>query len=270
MSLPAPSALPTVALTIAGSDSGGGAGIAADLETFAALGVFGTVAITAITAQNTEKVTAIQVLPTDIVEAQLEAVIDDLPVQSTKSGMLASEETVELVADWARAGRLPLLVVDPVIVATAGALLLDPGARSALLRLVASAHIVTPNVPEAEVLLQRQITDVAAMHEAARALCDLGTEVAVVKGGHLHTPDAVDVICVAGETTELRAPRIDTANTHGTGCTLSAAICANLALGRGDLEAISAAKSFVHDAIARSREWHLGAGPGPIDHLGRL
>jgi hydroxymethylpyrimidine/phosphomethylpyrimidine kinase len=254
-----------IALTIAGSDSGGGAGIQADLRTFAALGVHGASAISAVTAQNTVTVTAWVALEPSMVVAQVEAVATDMPVAATKTGMLATAGIVAAVADAAR--RLPLgpLVVDPVMVAKSGDRLLAPEAERAYVeRLFPLAALVTPNLLEAEVLLGRPVRDLAAMRDAARDLCALGPRAALVKGGRLEG-DAVDVLCVEGRLLELRSARVDTRHTQGTGCTLSAAICAHLARGGALEEAVRAAKEYLAEAIRRA--YATGRGRGPLDHL---
>lgn len=262
---------PPVALTIAGSDSSGGAGIQADLKTFSAFGVFGTSALTALTAQNTQGVRGISAVPAEFVVAQVEAVLDDLPVAAVKTGMLATAEIAHAVAELAAAGRLPHLVVDPVMVASSGDRLLEPQAERVYReQLVPQAAVITPNLREAEVLLGSAISTLAEQHEAARALGALGAGTVVVKGGHAvrdAPDDAVDVVWDGATITELRAPRTATANTHGTGCTFAAAIAAGLAAGQGTGEAVRAAKDFVSRAVASAASWRLGHGHGPLDHL---
>jgi hydroxymethylpyrimidine/phosphomethylpyrimidine kinase len=262
-----------VALTIAGSDSGGGAGIQADLLTFASLGVHGTSAVTALTAQNTVGVADVHVPPVGFLLAQVEAVLGDLPVAATKTGMLATEAVVRAVAGLAAAGRLPRLVVDPVLVSSTGARLLDPGAERAYSEgLFRHALVVTPNTREATVLLDTSVSTVAQAREAARRLGELGPAWVVVKGGHLADDDgdAVDVVyeTATGEVSELRLPRIPTDNDHGTGCTFGAATAALLARGAPVPDALDAAKRFVHAGLASSADWHLGAGHGPVGKLG--
>ncbi|MEV4619360.1 bifunctional hydroxymethylpyrimidine kinase/phosphomethylpyrimidine kinase [Asanoa sp. NPDC049573] len=263
---------PPVALTIAGSDSGGGAGIQADLKTFAALRVFGTSAITALTAQNTTGVRGVHAAPTEFVVAQIAAVLDDLPVRAVKTGMLATAATVEAVAALAVAGRLPHLVVDPVMVSSSGDRLLEPAAEAAYRdKLFPHAAVVTPNRREAEVLLGTAIRTRADQHAAARALGDLGAAAAVVKGGH-PTDDAgnhaVDVVWDGTGTYELTGPWVDTPNTHGTGCSFAAATAALLAQGDDLRTALAGAKAFVARAVAGGARWRLGAGHGPLDHFG--
>ena len=256
------------ALTIAGSDSGGGAGIQADLKTFAAHGVFGTSAITAVTAQNTLGVTGWQALPADLVTAQIEAVAGDIGAHAVKIGMLANAAIVEAVGAAIESLDLPLVVVDPVMVAKGGDRLLEEDAILALrAELLPRAHIVTPNIPEAEVLAGFSITSIEAMHEAARRILALGPRVVLVKGGHLDSPEAVDVVCTRDGSYELRGPRIATTSTHGTGCTLASAIAANLALGLDDRDAIEGAKRYLEGAIRHAPG--LGHGHGPLNHFWR-
>ncbi|HET6951100.1 MAG TPA: bifunctional hydroxymethylpyrimidine kinase/phosphomethylpyrimidine kinase [Acidimicrobiales bacterium] len=271
------SGTPPVALTIAGSDSGGGAGIQADLLTFAALGVHGASAVTALTAQNTLGVDAVHVPPVGFLRAQLDAVLADLPVAAVKTGMLATEEVVRAVAGVAAAGRLPRLVVDPVLVSSTGARLLDPGAEAAYAdALFPLALVVTPNTREAAALLGRAVHTVAEARDAARRIGALGPAWVVIKGGHLAEPgvdgpdQAVDVVyeTATGELTELRRPRVATANDHGTGCTFAAATAASLARGRSVPEALAAAKQFVHEGLLSSAGWRLGGGHGPVGKLG--
>ena len=224
---------PPTAMTVAGSDSGGGAGIQADLKTFAALGVYGTSAITAITAQNTLRVTAVQELPPEMVTAQIDAVVADIGADAVKTGMLASSVIIEAVAASVREHGLDRLVVDPVMVAKGGDRLLREDAVEALrTQLVPLALVVTPNIPEAQVLLGRRIASVGEAREAAREIVEgLGARSAVVKGGHLEGP-AVDIFYDGRDYVEVAAQRVQTTSTHGTGCTFASAIAAHLALGR--------------------------------------
>ncbi len=254
-----------VVLTVAGSDSGGGAGIQADLLTFAAHGVHGTSAITAVTAQNSVAVLDWVALDPRMVVAQMEAVASDMPVAAAKTGMLATAAIVSAVAAAIERLRLPLVVVDPVMVAKSGDRLLDRDAETAYReRLLPLATVVTPNLPEAESLLGRPVRTLAEMREAARALRAMGPRAVVVKGGHLEG-DAVDVFWDGERMEDLSAPRIATKNTHGTGCTYSAAIAARLALGDPLLDAVRGAKTYLTEAIRRS--YSVGRGHGPVDHL---
>jgi hydroxymethylpyrimidine kinase/phosphomethylpyrimidine kinase len=253
-----------VALTIAGSDSGGGAGIQADLKTFAALGVHGTSAVTAITAQNTTGVTDILELPVELVRKQIAAVVDDMGVQAAKTGMLSSAAIVTVVAEAVREYGLSLLVVDPVMIAKGGAKLLRDDAIDALRKLLLPlASVVTPNLPEAEVLLGRPIRSLEERKQAARELVAMGARAAVVKGGHAQ--DATDVYFDGSQVIELHAERIDTVNTHGSGCVFSAAIAAWLARGADPFQAASEAKLFITQAIANSLE--IGHGHGPVNPM---
>ena len=254
------------ALTIAGSDSGGGAGVQADLKTFAAHGVFGTSAITASTAQNTMGVTASQMLPADLVIAQMEAVAADIQIHATKTGMLASAAIVEAVAAAIAELDLPLVVVDPVMLAKSGDRLLDDDALTAMKReLLPRALVVTPNIPEAEVLSGRTIASLEDAREAARRIHALGSSAVVVKGGHGSGDELVDLLFDGRVFHEFRTPRIDTRNTHGTGCTFASAIAARLALGDSLVDAVGAAQAYVAGAIRHALA--IGHGHGPLDHF---
>ena len=258
---------PPVALTIAGSDSGAGAGIQADLKTFAALRVFGTCAVTAVTAQNTAEVRAVHPLPVALVREQVEAVLDDFDVAAVKTGMLATPAIVELVADLADVGRLPRLVVDPVMVSSTGTRLLDEEAeRLYLKRLLPAATVFTPNLLEAGVLLGREVRTSAEQRNAARELAAHTDGVVVVKGGHA-VGDAVDVVCEGTSLSELSAPRVETTNNHGSGCSFASATAAGLACGLSASGALRQAKNFVHRAIEGAAHWNLGSGHGPLDHF---
>ena len=257
---------PTVTLTIAGSDSGGGAGIQADLKTFAALGAYGTSVLTAVTAQNTRGVDGVLSLPPDMVTAQLESVLSDFQVGAVKSGMLGTPEIATAVAEAARAGRLPNLVVDPVLVATSGHQL---GVVAAVERLLPYAVVTTPNVAEAAAIVGGPVTTVEEMVSAAERLAARGPRWVVVTGGDAQTGDeAIDVLHGAGVTAVLRGPRVDTRHNHGTGCSFSAAIAVRLALGDPVPEAVAAAKRYVTRALTGAKDWTLGAGRGPVDHFG--
>lgn len=255
-----------VAMTIAGSDSGGGAGIQADLKTFHAFGAFGTSALTAITAQNTLGVTAVHAIPADVVRAQIRAVAEDLRPSAVKTGMLATAELVATVADAIQAERLENYVLDPVMVATTGARLLDTDAEGAVAeRLIPLATLVTPNLDEAAILVGHAIEDEAGMRRAAEALVARGARAALVKGGHLEADEVVDVLFDGREFRTWRRPTVATTNTHGTGCTLSAAIAAGLAHGRSLVRAVEDALDFVHRAIQEAPG--LGSGHGPLNHF---
>jgi hydroxymethylpyrimidine/phosphomethylpyrimidine kinase len=252
------------ALTIAGSDSSGGAGIQADLKTFAAHGVFGMSAITAITAQNTLGVHAVASVAPDIVAAQIDAVVSDIGADATKIGMLGNADVVRVVAAAVRRHGLPNLVLDTVMVAKSGARLLEPAAVTVLAaELLPLAVVVTPNVPEAEALTGLRIRSVADAHATAARLVSMGARAAVVKGGHLEGPP-VDVLHDGRSSFELHAERIPGSHTHGTGCTFSAAIAARLALGDALDAAVRAAKAYVTRAIAQAPG--LGRGHGPLRH----
>jgi hydroxymethylpyrimidine/phosphomethylpyrimidine kinase len=256
-----------VALSIAGSDPSGGAGIQADLATFAAFGVRGATVVTALTAQNTEGVRAVAGVDPAFVVQQLDAVLDDLDVRAAKTGMLHRAAVVDVLVDRLRARRPPHLVVDPVVAATSGTALLDPAGVAALRdRLLPLASLVTPNLHEAETLTGRPVRDVAAMRDAARALVALGAGAALVTGGHL-AGDPVDVLYDGSAFRELAAPRVGVGRTHGTGCALSAAVTAGLALGRPLGEAVAAAKRWVTRALETAPA--IGAGGRPVDHLRR-
>jgi len=256
---------PPVALTIAGSDSGGGAGIQADLKTFHAFGVFGTSAITAVTAQNTLGVRAIQEIEPGIVAEQILAVAGDLQPAAAKTGMLAAAAIIEAVASALTAARLNRLVLDPVMVAKSGDRLLREDAVDALKKtLLPLAEIVTPNLPEAAILAGRRVQTVEDMRAAAEVLLHHGVRSVLIKGGHLPGQELVDLFHDGHDWHEWREPRIDSRHTHGTGCTLSAAICAGLALGKTRVEAVAAARAFTRKAIASAPG--LGSGHGPLNH----
>ncbi len=255
-----------VALTIAGSDSGGGAGIQADLKTFAALGVHGTVAITSITAQNTREVTAVQDVSVEVIRAQIEAVVSDIGVDAAKTGMLHTSEIIGAVAEEVRKHRFPL-VVDPVMIAKSGApLLKEEAVKSLVEELLPLADVVTPNAREAEVLSGIRVRGLEEARKAAKLIAELGPRAVIVKGGHLEG-DSVDVL-YDGDFTELRAPRIESRNTHGTGCSFSAAIAAELAKGRSVRDAFATAKLLVTEAIRYGIP--LGRGHGPLNPMAHL
>jgi hydroxymethylpyrimidine/phosphomethylpyrimidine kinase len=253
------------ALTIAGSDSGGGAGIQADLKTFAALGVYGMSAITAVTAQNTLTVSDVLALPPEMVVAQIEAVVDDLPVHAVKIGMLATPGIALAVGDALARHRLPHVVLDTVMVAKGGARLLDENAIATIrARVFPVAEVVTANGPEAALLTGRPVRTVDEARRAAAEIVGLGARAAIVKGGHLAGP-AVDVLHDGRTLTEFPADRIDTRHTHGTGCTFASAIAARLALGDALTDATAYAKRYVTEAIQHAPG--LGRGHGPLGHF---
>jgi len=252
-------------LTIAGSDSGGGAGIEADLKTFAALGVYGMAAITAVTAQNTVAVTGIHEIPAAFVAEQIFDVVSDIGVDAAKTGMLLSAGIIEAVAGEVGRFKIEKLVVDPVMVAKSGDTLLQASARDAMKsRLLPLAWVVTPNVPEAEVLAGMKISCPGCIEEAAKRIHGLGCRYVLIKGGHLEQAQAVDYLYDGQGIETFTAPRIDTKNTHGTGCTFSAAIAAFLAKGADTAGAVRQAKEYITGAIRNSLD--LGKGHGPLDH----
>jgi hydroxymethylpyrimidine/phosphomethylpyrimidine kinase len=243
-----------VALTIAGSDSGGGAGIQADLKTFRAYGVFGTSAITCLTAQNPHEVRGVVAVPADMVRLQVETVAAGFPIAAAKTGMLYAADIIRAVADIVAACAIPTLVVDPVMVATSGAKLLQDEAVAALVReLLPRATVITPNLPEAEVLLGEPIRSAQSLRDAARRLAGRFGTWCVVKGGHLEGGEVLDVLSDGSAVEEWSSPRIDAKQTHGTGCTFSAATAAGLALGLTVPEAVARAKDFVARALASAR-----------------
>jgi hydroxymethylpyrimidine/phosphomethylpyrimidine kinase len=254
-----------VALTIAGSDSGGGAGIQADLKTFAAHGVFGTSAITAITVQNTRGVTGVEAISPATVAAQIRAVFDDFPVAAAKTGMLFTTDVIEAVVGTLKQLEFRTLVVDPVMVASSGDRLLKPEAEAALIdRLLPAAFVVTPNLAETAVLTRNEMETLDDMRAAAKQIFDEHGARALVKGGH-HVERAVDVLYDGETWHEFASERLDPKNTHGTGCTLSSAIAANLALGKELVEAVGNAKDYVTRCIRCAPG--LGHGTGPMDHF---
>jgi hydroxymethylpyrimidine kinase / phosphomethylpyrimidine kinase / thiamine-phosphate diphosphorylase len=257
-----------VALTVAGSDSGGGAGIQADLKTFAALGVYGASVITSVTAQNTLEVTGIHDLPPEFVALQLDTVVRDLPIEAIKTGMLSNSAIIRIVSQRLRGLGVEKLVVDPVMVAKGGALLLQKEAETALVEgLLPLAYVVTPNLGEAQVLAGMPIRDLADMAEAARRIHAKGPRHVVVKGGHLAGP-AIDVLFTGRTLLHIEGERIDTKSTHGTGCTFASAIAAELAKGADVIDAIQRAKSYISTAIRLAEP--IGHGFGPTHHLGLL
>jgi hydroxymethylpyrimidine/phosphomethylpyrimidine kinase len=258
-----------IAVTIAGSDSSGGAGIQADLKTFSALGVYGASVITALTAQNTKGVTAIHDVPPDFVTAQIDAVFSDLAVSAVKIGMVSQSPVIEAIAAGLERWRQRKVVFDPVMIAASGDRLLAPDAIDTLKRvLIPRALVITPNLPEAAALLDAPIASTETqMREQAERLLALGAKAVLIKGGHGSGPESVDLLVEPTASTRLAADRVATKNTHGTGCTLSSAIAAGLAKGLDLAAATSAAKAYVTAAIAAAERIEIGSGHGPVHHF---
>jgi hydroxymethylpyrimidine/phosphomethylpyrimidine kinase len=258
-----------IAVTIAGSDSGGGAGIQADLKTFSALGVYGASVITALTAQNTRGVTAIHDVPGDFITAQIDAVFSDLAVNAVKIGMLSQPAAIRAVAAGLERWKQTLVVLDPVMVAASGDRLLAPDAIEALKReLFPRALVVTPNLPEAAALLDAPLAETESeMRAQAERLLALGARTVLIKGGHASGPESVDLLVSPTACARLVAERVASANTHGTGCTLSSAIAAGLAKGQRLAEAVADGKLYVTEAIRAADELAIGAGHGPVHHF---
>ncbi len=261
-----------IALTIAGSDSGGGAGIQADLKTFSALGVYGASVITALTAQNTRGVSGIHAVPADFVTAQLDAVFGDLAVAAVKIGMVAEPAVIAAIVAGLKRWKPAHVVFDPVMVATSGDRLVTPEAIEVLRRdLIPQAHLITPNMPEAAALLDEAVAEsedaVAAQGER---LLRLGCPAVLIKGGHAAGAESVDWLVSGAGVVRFAAPRIDTPNTHGTGCTLSSAIAAQLAKGDNIKNAVRAAKQYISAALAASHRLQIGHGHGPVHHFHAL
>jgi hydroxymethylpyrimidine/phosphomethylpyrimidine kinase len=259
-----------IALTIAGSDSSGGAGIQADLKTFSALGVYGASVITALTAQNTRGVSAIHQLPSEFITAQLDAVFDDLDIKAVKIGMAGNAEAVSVIAQKLRSLEGIPIVLDPVMVATSGDPLLDADTEHSLRdQLIPLADLMTPNLEESARLLgeKASATDEVEMQDQAKRLMELGSRAALIKGGHGKGEDAVDVLWDGESVTRLAAPRIETRNTHGTGCTLSSAIAAELAKGASLADACARAKKYLTSALDASDHLDVGQGSGPVHHF---
>ncbi len=253
------------AMTIAGSDSGGGAGIQADLKTFAAMGVYGTSVLTAITAQNTQTVTEVVDMPDSMIRSQIDAVVSDIGADAVKTGMLSSAGIIEIVAEKVTEHGMTPLVVDPVMVAKGGARLLREDAVDALKSLLLPlATVVTPNIPEAEVILGRRIEDMDDMRDAAREIVEFGARSVVVKGGHMEGP-ATDIFFDGSDIKAYTSQRISTHNTHGTGCTFASAIAAGLAKGNSVRDSVSDAKKYVTEAIRYAPA--IGKGNGPLNHF---
>jgi len=258
-----------IALTIAGSDSGGGAGIQADLKTFSALGVYGMSVLTSITAQNTVGVQGVHDLPPDFVGLQIDSVMSDIGADAVKTGMLSNKKIIKIINKKIKEYKVKNLVIDPVMVAKGGDRLLREDAVEALKEdLIPLAMVVTPNLGEAEVLSELKIVNITDMKEAARRIFKLGAKNVLIKGGHLLSNEAIDILYDGENFKEFKAERIDTKNTHGTGCTLSSAIAAELAKGKKIEEAVDIAKKYITLAIKHSLD--LGHGYGPLNHLVRL
>lgn len=258
-----------VVLTIAGSDSSGGAGIQADLKTMSAIGVFGTSAITAITAQNTREVRDIQGIEPDIVRQQIEAVLDDLPCTTVKLGMLYSRATIETIADCLQRYPLRNIVLDPVMVSTSGCRLIEEEAISAVKTLLLpQATVITPNIPEAEILSGLAIDSEKDMEKAANRLFQAGCRAVLVKGGHLKGAESCDILFMPDSVpVRYTSPRISTRNTHGTGCTFSSAIASYLALGHRLTDAVSLAKKYLTQALQTGADIAIGSGHGSVNHF---
>ncbi|WP_245952254.1 bifunctional hydroxymethylpyrimidine kinase/phosphomethylpyrimidine kinase [Citricoccus muralis] len=262
---------PPVALTIAGSDPSGGAGIQADLKTFSALGVYGTAVITALTAQSTQGVTGVHAVPPEFVRAQLDTLLADIPVDATKIGMLAGAPTVRTVADFLRElaeGQGPAVVLDPVMVSTSGSRLLADDAVAAIREMLPYSSVITPNIPEAAVLLdQAEATDMEGMRTQARALLDIGARRVLLKGGHLAGGHATDLWLDADGEHLFTGPRVPTANTHGTGCSLSSAMAALVPRCASWPQTVDRAKSWLTGALRAADSLEIGQGPGPVHHF---
>jgi hydroxymethylpyrimidine/phosphomethylpyrimidine kinase len=258
-----------IALTIAGSDPSGGAGIQADLKTFSACGVYGASVITALTAQNTRGVTGIHDVPPPFITAQIDAVFDDLDVRAVKIGMVAQRDAIEAIVAGLMRWSPPVVVADPVMVATSGDRLLSPDAIDVLrTRLIPRATLITPNLPEAAALLDEAVaTDEAAIEDQGRRLLALGSSAVLIKGGHGDGAESVDYLIGRDVSLRLAAPRIATRNTHGTGCSLSSAVAAGLAKGETLEAAVRAAKAYISAAIAAADRLKVGHGHGPIHHF---
>ena len=258
-----------IALTIAGSDSSGGAGIQADLKTFAALGVFGASVITALTAQNTTGVSGIHQVPAEFVTAQIDAVFSDLAVGAVKIGMVAQRESIDAIAAGLTRWSPKHVVLDPVMVATSGDRLLAAEAVDALrTKLIPRASLITPNLPEAAALLDEPMaTSEAAVEDQGKRLLAMGCQAVLIKGGHGEGAESIDYLVDSSGVTALAAPRVATKNTHGTGCSLSSAIAAGLAKGEGMETAVRNAKAWVSAAIAAADRFSVGRGHGPIHHF---
>ncbi|MDH3499582.1 MAG: bifunctional hydroxymethylpyrimidine kinase/phosphomethylpyrimidine kinase [Acidimicrobiia bacterium] len=259
---------PPVVVCIGGSDSGAGAGIQTDLKTLSALGVYATTVVTAVTAQNTVGVNRVHAVPVDVIAAQLDAVAGDFKPAALKTGFLGSAQAVETILQGITRWDIPIRVVDPVMVSSAGHMIVDDETRDAYMRLLQVATLGTPNFREASLLTGISITDERALIDAAAQLARMCGTPTLVTGGHLMRSDVVDVLATPGGATVFRQDRIDTRHVHGTGCSLASAIAANCVTGSSLEDAIASAREFVRRAIASAATWELGAGQGPIDHFG--
>ena len=258
------------ALTIAGSDSGGGAGIQADLKAFSANGVYGMSAITAVTAQNTKKVLDIFPLPVEMIKKQIQAVVEDIGTDAVKIGMLHSSEVIRIVVKTLKEYNLTNIVVDPVMVATSGDKLLQDEAISTLIKeMLPVATVITPNLPEAEIILNRKIKTKEAFIKATKDLTETGARAILLKSGHFKGKELTDVLFIPekNELIEIPSKRVPTENTHGTGCTLSSAIAAHLALGTPLKEAIKKGLKYIHQSILEGAQYEIGHGHGPVHHF---
>jgi hydroxymethylpyrimidine/phosphomethylpyrimidine kinase len=257
-----------IVLAIAGSDSGGGAGIQADLKTFAALGVYGACVVTALTAQNTARILGIHEVPAQFIAAQMDAVFSDLDVAAVKIGMLGGASAIAAVAAGLERHRARNVVLDTVMVATSGKRLLHEDAAGGLRALIARAGVVTPNLPEAAALLgEDEARDEKTMYAQAQKLLALGAGAVLIKGGHGSGPESVDLLVEGGSCTRFAMPRIQTQNSHGSGCTLASAIAAGLAKNLALVDAVREAKTYVSDAIKAADQLEIGSGPGPLHHF---
>lgn len=257
-------------LTIAGSDSGGGAGIQADLKTFAALGVYGTSVITAVTAQNTVGVQKVFLLPAELVKDQINSVMGDIGADAIKIGMLGNKEIIKIVSDSLKKYKTKFVVLDPVMAAKSGDSLLKKDANAALIKLFSQSYVITPNIDEARALTRREIHSISDMKQVAVHLYMMGKCLIVVKGGHLKNINAVDVLYDGKDFFEFGAKRIDTKNSHGTGCTFSSAIAAELAKGSSLYKSVKIAKEYVTSTIKASKNMNIGRGHGPLNHMFEL
>jgi len=256
-------------LTIAGSDSGGGAGIQADLKSFAARGVYGTCAITALTAQNTLSVDGIFIIRADFVGKQIDSVMNDIGADAWKTGMLVNDEIIKVVSEKTIEYNMEKLIIDPVMVAKSGDFLLQKEAINALkTKLIPLAYIITPNHHEAEVITKKKINNLIDTEKAAKLIYNMGAKNVLIKGGHIpHIKDAIDILYDGNEISQISAERIDTKNTHGTGCTYASLIAAEIAKGKSVKSAVHNAKIYLTDAILSAKNLKIGKGHGPLNHF---